>query len=84
MGVTGLLEALRDTDVRHLLAKVSVPTLVLHRSGDRAVRVEAGRFLAEQIPSSRFVEVPGDDHWFWVGDQDPLLRGIGKVAKRQP
>jgi DNA-binding SARP family transcriptional activator/pimeloyl-ACP methyl ester carboxylesterase len=81
--VTGLLEALRDTDVRHLLAKVSVPTLVLHRSGDRAVRPEAGRFLAEKIPGSRFVEVTGDDHWFWVGDQDPLLRGIAKFAGRQ-
>ena len=44
--VTGVLEALRDTDVRHLLAKVSARTMVLHRSGDRAVRVEAGRFLA--------------------------------------
>jgi DNA-binding SARP family transcriptional activator/pimeloyl-ACP methyl ester carboxylesterase len=74
--VTGVIEALRDTDVRHLLASVSVPTLVLHRSGDRAVRLEAGRFLAAKIPGSRFVEVAGDDHWFWVGDQNPLLRSI--------
>jgi hypothetical protein len=32
--VAGLLEALRDTDVRHLPAKVSAMTVVLHRSGD--------------------------------------------------
>lgn len=80
--VTGLLEALRDTDVRHLLAKVSAPTMVLHRSGDRAVRLEAGRFLAARIPDARFMELAGDDHWFWAGDQQPLLDSIGVLARR--
>jgi DNA-binding SARP family transcriptional activator len=79
--VSGVLDALRDTDVRQLLGKVSVPTKVLHRSGDRAVRLEAGRYLAENIPGSRFVEVAGDDHWFWVGDQSPLLHAIGEFAQ---
>jgi DNA-binding SARP family transcriptional activator/pimeloyl-ACP methyl ester carboxylesterase len=79
--VAGLLEALRDTDVRHLLAKVSVRTMVLHRSGDRAVRAEAGRFLAARIPDARFIEVDGDDHWFWVGDQQPLLEAISAFAR---
>jgi pimeloyl-ACP methyl ester carboxylesterase len=69
-------------DVCHQLASVSVPTLVLHRAGDRAVRSEAGRFLAARIPGGRFVEVAGDDHWFWVGDQNPLLRGISELARR--
>ncbi|MBZ9961356.1 alpha/beta hydrolase [Mesorhizobium sp. BR1-1-14] len=79
--VAGLLEALRDTDVRSLLAKVSAPTVVLHRSGDRAVRVEAGRLLAAGIPGARFIEIAGDDHWFWVGDQQPLLDSIGALAR---
>lgn len=80
--VAGLLEALRDTDVRHLLAKVSTRTMVLHRSGDRAVRVEAGRFLAAKIPGARFIEVGGDDHWFWVDDQQKLLDSISAFARR--
>jgi len=80
--VSGLLDALRDTDVRHLLSRVSAATTVLHRSRDRAVRVEAGRFLASRIPGARFVEVDGDDHWFWVGDQRPLLEAIGEFAGR--
>ena len=80
--VSGVLDALRDTDVRQLLGKVSVPTMVLHRSGDRAVRREAGRYLAENIPGSRFIEVDGDDHWFWVGDQSPLLNVIDEFAQR--
>lgn len=78
--VSGLLDALRDTDVRSLLAKVSTPTTVLHRSRDRAVRIEAGRFLAARIPAAKFVEVAGDDHWFWVGDQQPLLASIAAFA----
>ena len=81
--VAGVLEALRDTDVRHLLAKVSARTMVLHRSGDRAVRVEAGRFLAAKIPGARFIEVVGDDHWFWVDDQQPLLNSISAFARRR-
>jgi pimeloyl-ACP methyl ester carboxylesterase len=80
--VAGLLEALRDTDVRDLLAKVSCPTTVLHRTGDRAVRIEAGRFLAAEIPGARLVEIAGDDHWFWVGDQQPLLAAIGTLLRR--
>jgi len=54
-----------ETDVRHLLPAVHVPTLVLHQRGDRAVSVRGGRWLAEQIPDARFVELPGIDHQFW-------------------
>lgn len=80
--VKGVLEALRDTDVRHLLARVATPTLVLHRIGDRAVRIDAGRFLAAGIPGARFVELPGNDHWFWAGDQEPLIRHITELVAR--
>jgi pimeloyl-ACP methyl ester carboxylesterase/DNA-binding SARP family transcriptional activator len=71
--IKGVLEALRDTDVRHLLGKISVPTLVLHRRGDRAVFIDAGRKLASQIPRARFVELEGSDHWFFAGEQEPPL-----------
>jgi DNA-binding SARP family transcriptional activator/pimeloyl-ACP methyl ester carboxylesterase len=72
----GLLGALRDVDVRHLLGRVSAPTLVLHRRGDRAVRIGAGRHLAGHIAKARFVELDGADHWFFAGDQEPLLASI--------
>jgi DNA-binding SARP family transcriptional activator/pimeloyl-ACP methyl ester carboxylesterase len=74
--VKGVLEALRDTDVRHLLRRISTPTLVLHRRGDRAVRIGAGRHLASQIASARFVELDGDDHWAFAGDQQPILTEV--------
>lgn len=74
--IKGVLEALRDMDVRHLLGRVSVPTLVLHRRDDRAVRVGAGRHLASHIVQARFVELAGADHWAFAGDQQPVLDNI--------
>jgi DNA-binding SARP family transcriptional activator/pimeloyl-ACP methyl ester carboxylesterase len=74
--IKGVLEALRDTDVRHLLRRISAPTLVLHRRGDRAVRIGAGRHLASHIAQVRFVELDGADHWAFAGDQQPVLASI--------
>jgi class 3 adenylate cyclase/alpha-beta hydrolase superfamily lysophospholipase len=63
-------------DVRDILPAIRVPTLVLHRSGDRAVEVEQGRYLAEHIPGAKFVELSGDDHLWWVGDSESIVNEI--------
>ena len=60
-------------DVRHVLPTVTVPTLILHRSGDATVPVEVGRYMAERIPGAKYVELPGDDHLWFVGDIDPVI-----------
>jgi class 3 adenylate cyclase len=62
-----------DVDVRHVLPALRVPTLVLHRSGDVAVSVEAGRYLAAQIPGAKYVELSGADHLPFLGDSDRLV-----------
>ncbi|HEX4983560.1 MAG TPA: alpha/beta fold hydrolase [Ilumatobacteraceae bacterium] len=62
-------------DVRNVLPAVQAPTLVLHRSGDRDARVEEGRYLASRIPDSRFVELPGVDHFVAI-DPDQILDPI--------
>ena len=62
-----------DTDVRSVLPAIRVPTLVVHRTGDRATPVEGGRYLAEHIPGARLEEVTGIDHFPWVGDSDAIL-----------
>ncbi|UGY16178.1 alpha/beta fold hydrolase [Bradyrhizobium septentrionale] len=74
--IRGVLETLRDTDVRHLLGRVAVPTLVLHRRADRAVRIGAGRHLADNIPHARFVELDGADHWAFAGDGQAVLDNV--------
>jgi class 3 adenylate cyclase len=63
-------------DVRPVLDACRVPTLVLHRTGDRAVPVESGRYLAQKIPGAKLVELPGDDHLPWVGDAESILGEI--------
>ncbi|HEY7288736.1 MAG TPA: alpha/beta fold hydrolase [Vicinamibacterales bacterium] len=75
-----------EIDVRHILPTVRVPTLVLHRTGDRCLLVEEGRYVSSLIPGSRFVELPGDDHLPFVGDQDALLDEIERflTAARTP
>jgi len=64
----GILEGIRDADVRPLLQQIRVPTLILHRRGDRCVPVESGRYLASHIPQARYVELSRANHWWWVGD----------------
>ena len=68
-----LLRMNSEIDVRQVLPAIHVPTLVMHRTGDRSVHVEEGRWMAGQIPGARFVELTGEDHMPWVGDQDAIL-----------
>jgi pimeloyl-ACP methyl ester carboxylesterase len=51
-----------ETDVRELLPELKLPVLVLHREGDQMVLPYFGRFLADHIPGSRFVVLPGSCH----------------------
>jgi class 3 adenylate cyclase len=60
-------------DVRDVLPLVQVPTLIVHRAGDRAMSVEGSRYMAERIEGARYVELPGEDHLPFVGDQDQIL-----------
>jgi class 3 adenylate cyclase len=62
-----------EIDVRAVLPTITVPTLVIHHTDDRDANVEEGRWIAAQIPRARFLELPGEDHLPWVGDQDRLL-----------
>lgn len=73
-----------EIDVRNVLPSIRVPTLVIHRAGDRCLRREEGRYLASQIPGAQFVELPGDDHLPFVGDQDAILQVVEQFLARPP
>jgi pimeloyl-ACP methyl ester carboxylesterase len=49
-------------DVRDILPAIRVPTLILHRTGDRDAKIEEGRYIAARIPGAKLVELPGVDH----------------------
>jgi pimeloyl-ACP methyl ester carboxylesterase len=55
---------------------VRVPTLVLHRVDDHLVPVDHARHIAEQIPHARLVELPGADHYPFVGDAEAVLAEV--------
>lgn len=65
-----------EIDIRPVLPTVRVPTLVIHRTGDSVLKIEEGRYLADNIPGAKFVELPGIDHLPFVGDQDAILDEI--------
>ena len=77
-----LLEMNLALDVRALLPGVRAPTVVLHATGDRVVRVENGRGLAAGVPDARLVEVPGDDHSFLFAGRPALEREIMTLVER--
>jgi pimeloyl-ACP methyl ester carboxylesterase len=71
-----LFTMLTQTDVRHVLPAIRVPTLILHRAGDQPVRVEHARYLAERIAGAKYVELAGSDHLPFLGDEDALLAEV--------
>jgi pimeloyl-ACP methyl ester carboxylesterase len=75
-----LIRTAREIDLAHVLSSVRVPTLVLHRTGDRLIDVESARYVAKRIPVARYVELPGDDHLPWVGATDGLVAEIRSFA----
>ncbi len=74
--VVALARMNAEIDIRAVLPAIGVPTLVLHRTRDRAVGVGAGRHLGEHIPGASYVELPGEDHLPWVGDTEAVLGEI--------
>ena len=66
----------QQIDIRPILPTIRVPTLVLHAVDDRVEVLEAGRDVADRIPASRFVELPGGDDEPWAGEQDQVLEEV--------
>ena len=62
-----------QVDIRDVLPTIRVPTLILHRVGDRDQDVGGARYMAGRIPGAKYVELPGEDHLPFVGDQESIL-----------
>ena len=65
-----------DVDVRGVLGSIRVPTLVLHRTELARLDIRGARYLAEQIPGARLVELPGRNFAPAVGDAEALFAEI--------
>ena len=87
-GAAALIRLYTKIDVRDVLPTVTVPTLVVHRKGDRMVPISAARAIAAGIPGAKLVELPGDDH-VPVYDPDQIIDEVeefltGHRADREP
>jgi class 3 adenylate cyclase len=71
-----LLRMNMEIDVRHVLPAIRVPTLILHRTDDRLVNVGSSRYITERVTTARGVELPGSDHFAWIGDAEAGLAEI--------
>jgi class 3 adenylate cyclase len=65
-----------EGDVREALTRIPAPTLIVHRADTSFIPVGHGRYLADHIAGSRYVELPGADSLYWVGDTAPMLDQI--------
>jgi DNA-binding SARP family transcriptional activator/class 3 adenylate cyclase len=66
----------QQADLRPVLPLVGVPTLILHSRDNAMFRATHGRYLAAHIPEAKYVELPGADDLYWVGDTDAILDEI--------
>jgi len=63
-----------DADVREEAAKVTAPTLVIHRKDAMYHRIDGGRWLADNIQGASMVELEGADTLpFHTGDFNEIL-----------
>jgi pimeloyl-ACP methyl ester carboxylesterase len=53
-------------DARHVLSSISVPTLVIHPVDDTSTEFACGEYIADHIAGAELVELPGEDHGWWV------------------
>jgi class 3 adenylate cyclase len=65
-----------EIDVRHVLPVIRVPTLILHRLGDRLTSIDQARVIARGIAGAKLVELPGIDHHPTAGDADAIVDEI--------
>ena len=78
----GLLEAVYGTDGVAAFRALRIPTLFLHRQGDRAIPFELGRRAAALVRGSEFQPLPGSSHAPYFGQAEPLLEAILGFLRR--
>lgn len=82
--LVSLIEAMHDIDTTEDARKIRVPTLVIHRTGDRTIPPEAGRVLAKLIPGAKYSEHEGIDHAPMIGDGQRVVNEVLEFAEALP
>jgi class 3 adenylate cyclase/pimeloyl-ACP methyl ester carboxylesterase len=88
--VIRLMEMNGLIDVRPVLSTISVPTLVVHATGDNIIPFASGEYLARHIPSARFLPIDFSAHLSmlqtsgaiidWVDDLEEFITGVRPIS----
>lgn len=78
-----LMELCYSEDVTGLLSSIKIPTLILHRDGDKAISIHHGRQLAIEIPNARFKVLKGDFHPPWYGESNEIIEEVLEFVGRR-
>ncbi|WP_053002638.1 alpha/beta fold hydrolase [Kordia jejudonensis] len=73
-----------QVNIINILKYIKVPTLLMQRTNDIDVKIEEGKFIAERIKDSKFVEFDGDDHLFWAGNTQEVLTEMKNFIYQLP
>lgn len=79
-GLAAGLRWLREGDLRDGTAKLRLPTVVMHGGRDMLSPVTAGRWLAQNIPGSRLVEIPDAAHMPFFSHRDAFVEALGGLV----
>jgi len=70
-------KAFSTTDFRPDLTSLTVPTLVIHGTGDQIVPIDlTSRVVAKQVPSARLIEYDGEPHAVFATQKDRLTQDL--------
>jgi pimeloyl-ACP methyl ester carboxylesterase len=78
-----VLELGYSLDVTELLSGIKIPTLILHREGDKVITIDHGRQLAVEIPNAQFKLLKGEIHPWWYGETDEIINEINCRIRRE-
>jgi len=78
-----VLELAYSFDVTELLSGIKIPTLILHREGDKVITIDHGRQLAVEIPNAQFKLLKGEIHPWWYGETDEIINEIAEFVGRR-
>ena len=70
----------RQINATHALASIHVPTLVIAKTGDLDFPIDQVRGMANGIAGATIVELPGSEHFPWVGDPDAIVDEVERFV----
>ena len=81
--IKAVLKLIGEVDICQILPQVRVKTLIIHKTNDQMVNVEAGRYFAEHMPNAQWLELSGDDHIYFVKSK-ALISAISRFLQDIP